>query len=70
MRRCPIIKFNTNQRSGTVDLLAAIKYFQSQGVVASNATIGQLNFGWELCSTGGVPETFQVSNYSLTVTPK
>jgi len=66
----PIIKLNTNQRTGTIDLLAAIKYFQSQGVVASNATVDQLNFGWEICSTGGLPETFSVSNYSLTVTPK
>jgi hypothetical protein len=66
----PIIKLNTNQRSGTIDILDGLRYFQSKGVVASNATIGQVNFGWEICSTGGVAETFEVTDYSLTATPK
>jgi hypothetical protein len=39
-------------------------------VVASNATISQVNFGWEICSTGGIAETFNVTDYSLTATPK
>ena len=26
--------------------------------------------GWEICSTGGVAETFNVTDYSLTATPK
>jgi len=38
--------------------------------VASNATISQVNFGWEICSTGGIAETFNVTDYSLTATPK
>jgi hypothetical protein len=66
----PIIKLNTNQRSGTIDLLDGLRYFQSKGVVASNATISQVNFGWEICSTGGQAETFNVTDYSLTATPK
>jgi len=66
----PIIKLNTNQRTGTINILDGLKYFQSVGAVAANATIDQLNFGWEICSTGGVAETFQVSGYTLTLTPK
>jgi hypothetical protein len=66
----PIIKLNTNHKSATIDILAALKYFQSVGAVASNASISQVNFGWEICSTGGVPETFNVTGYSLTATPK
>jgi hypothetical protein len=27
--------------------------------------IGQVDFGWEICSTGGVRETFKVTNYTL-----
>jgi hypothetical protein len=65
----PIIKLDTNQRSGTIDILDGLHYFQSKGVVANNATIGQVNFGWEICSTGGVAETFEVTDYSLTATP-
>jgi len=26
---------------------------------------GQIDFGWEICSTGGVHKTFTVSNYHL-----
>jgi hypothetical protein len=66
----PIIKLNTNQRTGTIDILDGLRYFQSKGVVANNATISQVNFGWEICSTGGVAETFEVTDYSLTATPK
>lgn len=66
----PIIKLNTNQRSGTINIMDGLHFFQQVGAVASNASISQLNFGWEICSTGGVPETFQVTNYSLTMTPK
>jgi hypothetical protein len=65
----PIIKLNTNQRTGTINILDGLHYFQTVGAVAANATISQINFGWEICSTGGVPETFQVSNYTLTMTP-
>jgi hypothetical protein len=34
--------------------------------VSSGAAIGQIDFGFEICSTGGAPETFSVSHYSLT----
>jgi hypothetical protein len=66
----PIIKLNSNQRSGTIDVLAALHWLQSKGYVASNATVSQVNFGWEICSTGGAAETFEMTNYTLTSTPK
>lgn len=54
------------QPSGTVDLLALMKWMQANGFMAPGAAIGQIDAGWEICSTGGVPETFTVSSYSLT----
>jgi hypothetical protein len=66
----PIIKLDTSQRSGTIDILAGLQYLQSKGYIASNGTLSQVNFGWEICSTGGVAETFDVTSYSLTATPK
>lgn len=65
----PIIKLDSNLSSGTIDILEALHYFQSVGQVATSATIGQLNFGWEICSTGGVPETFRVSDYTIDGAP-
>jgi hypothetical protein len=53
------------QRSGTVDLLALLNWLQAHRFVASEAAITQLQFGWEICSTGGVKETFTVNRYEL-----
>jgi len=66
----PIIKLDTNQRSVTIDVLDALHWLQSKGIVANDATLSQVNFGWEICSTGGVAETFDITSYSLTATPK
>jgi hypothetical protein len=37
---------------------------QSNGY-ASNLRISQIDFGWEICSTGGAPETFSLSQYGI-----
>jgi len=55
--------------SGTVDLLAALQYLESRGDLAASDVLWQVNFGWEICSTAGAPETFTISNYSVTSTP-
>ena len=57
---------NANKQSGTVDILAMLRDLQSRHLVSSGASIGQIDFGFEICSTGGAPETFSVSHYSLT----
>jgi hypothetical protein len=57
------------QPSGTVDLLSLLRELVTLGFEGSGAHIGQIDFGWEICSTGGVPETFTVSSYSITATP-
>ena len=54
------------QASGTVDLLALLKWMQANGFAAPDAAISLIDGVWEICSTGGVPETFQVFSYSLT----
>ena len=53
------------QGSGTVNLLALLRWLQRNGHAAAGARIGQIDFGWEICSTGGVHKTFTVSNYHL-----
>jgi hypothetical protein len=54
------------QASGTIDLLALLKWMQANGYAAPGATISLVDGVWEICSTGGQPETFTVSKYSLT----
>jgi hypothetical protein len=54
-----------NETSGTVDILGTLAWVQSHGY-ASNISIGQIDAGWEICSTGGGPETFTMSGFTLT----
>ncbi|HEY2286240.1 MAG TPA: hypothetical protein VGH88_10910, partial [Streptosporangiaceae bacterium] len=58
-----------NATSGTVDLHAALAFLEGRGDLKGSDNLWQVNFGWEVCSTGGAPETFTASNYSLTSTP-
>jgi Glycosyl hydrolase family 12 len=55
----------SNEQSGTVDILGVLHWLQSSGYVGRTADLGQVDFGWEICSTAGLPETFTLSNYSL-----
>jgi hypothetical protein len=54
-----------NASSGTVDLLAGLKYLESTGALSSSDQLWQVNFGWEICSTQNQPEVFRMTNYSL-----
>ena len=60
-----IVSLDQNETSGTVDILKTLQWLQARGMVSSAATLGQVDFGWEICSTGGRPETFTISKYSL-----
>jgi hypothetical protein len=63
-----IFSLNQNEQSGRVDILATLKWLQDRGLVSAGARLGQVDFGFEICSTGGKPEQFAVSRYSLTST--
>ena len=54
-----------NATSGTVDLMAGIKYLISRGDLSASDKLWQVNFGFEVCSTAGVAQTFTVSNFTL-----
>jgi Glycosyl hydrolase family 12 len=56
---------NHNASSGTVDLLAGLRYLQSTGALSASDQLWQVNFGWEICSTLNQPEVFRVTSYSL-----
>ena len=61
-----IFSLNHNEQSGKVDILATLKWLQGHGRVSAGAGLGQVDFGFEICSTGGKPEKFVVSRYTLT----
>jgi hypothetical protein len=53
------------ETKGTVHLHTMLDWLISHGYVPSSATLTQVNFGWEICSTGGKPLDFTVSYYRL-----
>ncbi|MGD0242905.1 MAG: hypothetical protein ABSB59_21590 [Streptosporangiaceae bacterium] len=54
------------QSSGSVDLLSLLKWMQSNGYASPSAALSLLDGVWEICSTGGQPETFSLSKYTVT----
>jgi hypothetical protein len=54
-----------NATSSRVAILAMMIWLQSHGYLARTAGFGQIDFGFEICSTGRGPETFTVNNYTL-----
>ena len=53
-----------NETSGTVNILGTLSWVQAHGYV-KNITISQIDFGWELCSTGGSAETFTMKHFTI-----
>ena len=53
------------ETKGTIHLLTMLDWLIKQGYVSSSATLKQVNFGWEICSTDGKPMDFTVTNYKL-----
>jgi hypothetical protein len=54
-----------NETTGVTHILAAIGWLIKNNYVPSNATLTQVNFGWEIASTNGQPMDFKVSKYWL-----
>jgi hypothetical protein len=51
--------------SGTIHLLTMLQWLQKHRYLSAKDTLWQVDFGWEICSTDGVPLDFTVTNYSL-----
>ncbi len=56
---------NANVTSGNINILDFFSWMSSNGVL-SNATLAQVDYGWELVSTNNTPATFRLTNFTLT----
>ena len=54
-----------NESTGSVDILAMLTWLVNHGYLPKDAGLFLIGYGWEICSTGGHGETFQVSRFSL-----
>jgi hypothetical protein len=55
-----------NEKSGSVDIGAMLRWLMNHGYLPQGSRLGLVGYGFEICSTGGQNENFQVSSYSLT----
>jgi hypothetical protein len=55
---------NGNMPSGTVDVLAMLNWLVSHGQLPARSQLGGFSYGFEISSTGGVNENFQVSRFT------
>jgi hypothetical protein len=54
------------ERSGRVDIRAMLLWLVSHGYLPQRTSLTDISYGFEICSTGGRPETFTVSRFSIT----
>lgn len=64
-----IWKLAHNERSGSVDILSMLTWLVNHKYLPARTGLWLIGYGWEICSTGGVNENFQVSRYSMTTRP-
>jgi hypothetical protein len=57
-----------NEQAGSVDILAMLTWLVRHGYLPQTTGMTAISYGFEICSTGGQPETFQVSRFSISVT--
>lgn len=57
-----------NQAKGTVHVLALLDWLDQNRYIAATATVNDVEYGWEICSTNGRPENFTMLGYKLTAT--
>ena len=55
---------NGNMPSGTVDVLAMLNWLVKHGQLPAGVQLGGFSYGFEISSTGGVDENFQVSSFT------
>jgi hypothetical protein len=54
-----------NETSGTVNILATLDYLMSHGYIPTNSAINDVEYGWEICSTNGKAENFEMHSFVL-----
>jgi hypothetical protein len=63
-----ILERDTQVASGSVDILATLKWLETQGLIKATDTLTQIEYGIEVSSTAGGPQTFVVSNFTVNAT--
>jgi Flp pilus assembly protein TadB len=55
----------TQQTSGTVHLLSALRWLVHHGKLNTTDIVNEVDFGWQIASTGGTAQDFNVTRYGV-----
>ena len=56
---------DSDQSSGSVNILDDLNWLKSTGYMPAGSGLNQIDFGFEICSTGGAAETFTLGQYGI-----
>ena len=59
---------SSNEASGSLDLASVIAWLESSGYTSTSAGIDQVDYGLEICSTGGTVLQYALTSYTFGVT--
>jgi hypothetical protein len=62
-----VLLAGTHETTGSVNLLLALRWLVDHGYLRGSSSLTQVDFGWEIVSTNGIPLEFTLRNYSLSV---
>jgi hypothetical protein len=62
-----VLLSGTHEATGSVNLLLALRWLVDHGYLSGRVTLTQVDFGWEIVSTDGMPLRFTLHDYSLSV---
>jgi hypothetical protein len=54
-----------SEQSGVVHILPMLRFLVHHHYLPKQTGLWLIGYGWEICSTGGAPETFNVSSFTL-----
>ncbi len=61
-------KLPSSEQAGSVDILPMLNWLVTHGYLPQNSGLWAIGYGWEICSTGGVNETFSLNKFTITTT--
>ena len=61
-------KLPSSEQAGSVDILPMLNWLVTHGYLPQNSGLWAIGYGWEICSTGGVNETFRLNKFTITTT--
>jgi len=56
------------ETSGSVDILAMLTWEENHGYIPAGSGLNGIDYTFEICSTGGTNQKFQVNSFSITAT--